>query len=156
MSLQFKKKFTKEHKVKDKMYYKMDFHMFVLCIFLMQLISTSALPCDSCGNECANACGTKHFRTCCFNYLRKRTDPNAMKMITNKRLIDFIMLQGRAMFTQNELSNEKKQQQKQKQQEQHLREQQKLLLPRSAFPFSNDDERHNGTFILEDLQAYYD
>ncbi|KAI8124469.1 Trissin [Lucilia cuprina] len=127
----------------------------------MQFLSVFAIPCDSCGNECANACGTKHFRTCCFNYLRKRTDPNAMKMITNKRLIDFIMLQGRAMFTQNELSNERKQQQQQQQQQkqqqqyEHLHEQQKLLIPRSAFPF-NDEERHNGTFILEDLQAYYD
>ncbi|XP_037826852.1 U-scoloptoxin(20)-Cw1a-like [Lucilia sericata] len=137
--------------------------MFALCrskhIF-NAILSVSAIPCDSCGNECANACGTKHFRTCCFNYLRKRTDPNAMKMITNKRLIDFIMLQGRAMFTQNELSNERKQQQQQQQKQQqqqyeHLHEQQKLLIPRSAFPF-NDEERHNGTFILEDLQAYYD
>lgn len=81
-------------------------------------------------------------RTCCFNYLRKRTDPNAMKMITNKRLIDFIMLQGRALFTQDELSHEKKQQQKlQLQQDKQLQqlEQDNLLLPRSSaelsFPF---------------------
>lgn len=24
--------------------------------------------------ECASACGTRHFRTCCFNYLRKRSN----------------------------------------------------------------------------------
>ncbi|KAM7363116.1 trissin [Cochliomyia hominivorax] len=126
-------------------------------VFLIQFLSASAIPCDSCGNECANACGTKHFRTCCFNYLRKRTDPNAMKMITNKRLIDFIMLQGRALFTQNEMSNERKQQQQQHRQ--HLLEQQqkqKLLIPRSIYPYSEEEERRNGTFIWEDLQAYYD
>lgn len=32
-----------------------------------------AYACDSCGHECASACGTRHFRTCCFNYLRKRS-----------------------------------------------------------------------------------
>lgn len=32
-----------------------------------------AHSCDSCGRECAAACGTRHFRTCCFNYLRKRS-----------------------------------------------------------------------------------
>lgn len=34
-----------------------------------------ALSCDSCGRECASACGTRNFRTCCFNYLRKRSGP---------------------------------------------------------------------------------
>ena len=95
--------------------------------------------------------------------MRKRTDPNAMKLITNKRLIDFIMLQGRALFTQDEMSHGKKQQQQRQQQlqQQHQQQlyeqQQKLLLPRNTFPFNHDDnEQRNGTFILEDLQAYYD
>lgn len=39
--------------------------------------------------------------TCCFNYLRKRTDPDALRLSSNKRLIDFILLQGRALFTQD-------------------------------------------------------
>ncbi|XP_011196905.1 uncharacterized protein LOC105221544 [Zeugodacus cucurbitae] len=65
-----------------------------------------SMTCDSCGNECTNACGTKNFRTCCFNYLRKRNDPSAMKSISNKRLIDFILLQGRAaMYTLDEHNN---------------------------------------------------
>jgi hypothetical protein len=33
-----------------------------------------ALSCDSCGRECQAACGTRKFRTCCFNYLRKRSN----------------------------------------------------------------------------------
>ncbi|XP_062715856.1 uncharacterized protein LOC109428992 [Aedes albopictus] len=41
--------------------------LWVACSFPM------ALSCDSCGRECASACGTRHFRTCCFNYLRKRS-----------------------------------------------------------------------------------
>ena len=91
--------------------------------------------------------------------MRKRTDPNTMKLITNKRLIDFIMLQGRALFTQDEMSHDKKQQQQQRQQQQQqlYEQQEKFLIPRNAFPFNhNDNEQRNGTFIVEDLQAYYD
>ncbi|XP_054742061.1 uncharacterized protein LOC129247133 isoform X1 [Anastrepha obliqua] len=70
---------------------------------LVPFESKRSMPCDSCGNECTSACGTKNFRTCCFNYLRKRNDPNAMKSFSNKRLIDFILLQGRAaMYTLDE------------------------------------------------------
>lgn len=29
--------------------------------------------CSSCGHECESSCGTRHFRTCCFNYLKKRS-----------------------------------------------------------------------------------
>jgi len=29
--------------------------------------------CNACGSECANACGTRMFRACCFNYNRKRS-----------------------------------------------------------------------------------
>ncbi|XP_061726190.1 uncharacterized protein LOC133531799 isoform X1 [Cydia pomonella] len=38
--------------------------------------------CDSCGNECVKACGTKHFRACCFNYLRKKRGPEHIKFWT--------------------------------------------------------------------------
>lgn len=31
------------------------------------------MSCDSCGRECTAACGTRQFRACCFNYLRKRS-----------------------------------------------------------------------------------
>ncbi|KAJ8703970.1 hypothetical protein PYW07_013264 [Mythimna separata] len=37
--------------------------------------------CDSCGNECASACGTRRFRACCFNYLRRKRGPEAFKRI---------------------------------------------------------------------------
>ena len=36
-----------------------------------------ALSCDWCGQECQSVCGTRNFRTCCFNYLRKRSDVGA-------------------------------------------------------------------------------
>ncbi|EEB17027.1 conserved hypothetical protein [Pediculus humanus corporis] len=29
--------------------------------------------CDSCGKECQSACGTRGFRACCLNYLKKRS-----------------------------------------------------------------------------------
>ncbi|CAG9789770.1 unnamed protein product [Diatraea saccharalis] len=38
----------------------------------------AGLSCDSCGSECASACGTRHFRSCCFNYLRKKRGPDAL------------------------------------------------------------------------------
>lgn len=34
--------------------------------------------CTSCGSECESACGTRHFRTCCFNYLKKRSQPEML------------------------------------------------------------------------------
>ncbi|XP_045120428.1 uncharacterized protein LOC123509892 isoform X3 [Portunus trituberculatus] len=34
--------------------------------------SSSTVSCDSCGPECQTACGTKNFRACCFNFLRRR------------------------------------------------------------------------------------
>ncbi|XP_076052682.1 trissin [Oratosquilla oratoria] len=30
------------------------------------------LSCASCGSECQSACGTRHFRACCFNFQRRR------------------------------------------------------------------------------------
>ncbi|XP_055626452.1 uncharacterized protein LOC129768686 [Toxorhynchites rutilus septentrionalis] len=46
-----------------------------ICIILIYCVLwvTCSFSCDSCGRECTSACGTRHFRTCCFNYLRKRS-----------------------------------------------------------------------------------
>ncbi|XP_035454024.1 uncharacterized protein LOC118278782 isoform X2 [Spodoptera frugiperda] len=41
----------------------------------------ASLSCDSCGSECASACGTRHFRSCCFNYLRKKRGPDTVKFL---------------------------------------------------------------------------
>nr|AXY04300.1 trissin 1 splicing variant A [Spodoptera exigua] len=41
----------------------------------------ASLSCDSCGSECASACGTRHFRSCCFNYLRKKRGPETLKFL---------------------------------------------------------------------------
>nr|XP_012152795.1 PREDICTED: uncharacterized protein LOC105664152 [Megachile rotundata]XP_012152796.1 PREDICTED: uncharacterized protein LOC105664152 [Megachile rotundata] len=30
------------------------------------------LSCDQCGRECADICGTRQFRACCFNNMKKR------------------------------------------------------------------------------------
>ncbi|XP_023937778.2 uncharacterized protein LOC112045720 [Bicyclus anynana] len=47
----------------------------------------ASLSCDSCGSECAAACGTRHFRSCCFNYLRRKRGPgpgpDSMKLPQN-------------------------------------------------------------------------
>ena len=37
-------------------------------------MGTEALNCISCGHDCSSLCGTKQFRSCCFNYFRKRSD----------------------------------------------------------------------------------
>ncbi|CAK1543869.1 unnamed protein product [Leptosia nina] len=39
-----------------------------------------ALNCQSCGQECEPACGTRYFRTCCFNYLRRKRGSHTSKM----------------------------------------------------------------------------
>lgn len=36
------------------------------------MVCGEVMSCDSCGRECTAACGTRQFRACCFNYLRKR------------------------------------------------------------------------------------
>ncbi|CAD1475787.1 unnamed protein product, partial [Heterotrigona itama] len=30
------------------------------------------LSCEQCGKECAEKCGTRQFRACCFNNMKKR------------------------------------------------------------------------------------
>ncbi|XP_058464655.1 uncharacterized protein LOC131438570 [Malaya genurostris] len=46
---------------------------YVSILLIYCVLFSTALSCDSCGKECTSACGTRHFRTCCFNYLRKRS-----------------------------------------------------------------------------------
>ncbi|CAG5030636.1 unnamed protein product [Parnassius apollo] len=36
--------------------------------------------CSSCGSECVSACGTRRFRTCCFNYLRRKRGPELFEI----------------------------------------------------------------------------
>ncbi|CRK99477.1 CLUMA_CG012556, isoform A [Clunio marinus] len=49
--------------------------LLIFCVAIWELGSSNpvAMSCDSCGSECARACGTRHFRSCCFNYVRKRS-----------------------------------------------------------------------------------
>ncbi|CAH2101012.1 unnamed protein product [Euphydryas editha] len=37
--------------------------------------------CFTCGHECAPACGTRRYRLCCFNYLRKKRGPDMMQIL---------------------------------------------------------------------------
>ncbi|KAK3919385.1 Trissin, partial [Frankliniella fusca] len=46
----------------------------LLCFLVAPLAAQS---CTSCGPECVSACGSRRYRTCCFNYLRKRRSPGA-------------------------------------------------------------------------------
>ncbi|XP_076239984.1 U-scoloptoxin(20)-Cw1a-like [Calliopsis andreniformis] len=38
------------------------------------------LSCDQCGRECADICGTRQFRACCFNNMKKRQFDGGMKL----------------------------------------------------------------------------
>ncbi|XP_076672631.1 trissin-like [Andrena cerasifolii] len=47
------------------------------CLILFLVVSAlwtfgEALSCDQCGRECADICGTRQFRACCFNNMKKR------------------------------------------------------------------------------------
>lgn len=35
-------------------------------------LGIDGLRCDSCGMECSTVCGSRAFRTCCFNYIKKK------------------------------------------------------------------------------------
>ncbi|KAH9635173.1 hypothetical protein HF086_009513 [Spodoptera exigua] len=50
----------------------------VLC--LMFFVSSVWSSCDSCGSECAASCGTRRFRACCFNYLRRKRAPHVAQL----------------------------------------------------------------------------
>lgn len=43
------------------------------------------MSCDSCGDECSPSCGTRRFRACCFNYLRKKREPDTFNYLTKKQ-----------------------------------------------------------------------
>ncbi|CAB3224487.1 unnamed protein product [Arctia plantaginis] len=51
----------------------------VSLMFIVNTLWASSLSCNACGRECASACGTRRFRSCCFNYLRKKRGPEAVK-----------------------------------------------------------------------------
>ncbi|XP_072943318.1 uncharacterized protein Trissin isoform X2 [Epargyreus clarus] len=52
----------------------------VSLMFIGSTLWAASLSCDSCGSECASACGTRHFRSCCFNYLRKKRGQDGFKL----------------------------------------------------------------------------
>ncbi|KAJ8980092.1 hypothetical protein NQ317_008553 [Molorchus minor] len=64
----------------------------IALLFILGVIWCEAQSCGSCGSECQSACGTRHFRTCCFNYLKKRStgidsiDPHPLAMDPSLRL----------------------------------------------------------------------
>ncbi|OAD62410.1 hypothetical protein WN48_07281 [Eufriesea mexicana] len=48
-----------------------------ICVILFLIVCAlwifeGTLSCDQCGRECADICGTRHFRACCFNNMKKR------------------------------------------------------------------------------------
>ncbi|KAF2896811.1 hypothetical protein ILUMI_09363 [Ignelater luminosus] len=49
----------------------------IVTLLVLGVVWGEVQSCISCGSECESACGTRHFRTCCFNYLRKRSQPEA-------------------------------------------------------------------------------
>uniref|UniRef100_A0A2A4KA74 Trissin n=1 Tax=Heliothis virescens TaxID=7102 RepID=A0A2A4KA74_HELVI len=63
---------------------------------LMFIVSSAWAGCDSCGQECASACGTRRFRACCFNYLRRKRGPE-LKILPAPQ--DMKEETGAAMFT---------------------------------------------------------
>lgn len=52
--------------------FTLKYPIYIYFIFPGGVVCGEVLSCDSCGRECTAACGTRQFRACCFNYLRKR------------------------------------------------------------------------------------
>ncbi|XP_043270363.1 uncharacterized protein Trissin [Venturia canescens] len=38
------------------------------------------LSCDQCGRECMPSCGTRQFRACCYNNMKKRNQDSGFKL----------------------------------------------------------------------------
>ncbi|KZC09111.1 PREDICTED: uncharacterized protein LOC107187268 [Dufourea novaeangliae] len=60
------------------------------CIILFLIVCTlwtigGTLSCDQCGRECADICGTRQFRACCFNNMKKRQYDVGLKLWTRPR-----------------------------------------------------------------------
>ncbi|RVE50684.1 hypothetical protein evm_004594 [Chilo suppressalis] len=53
--------------------------VFVLLVLIVGVCVAN--QCGSCGSECAAACGTRRFRTCCFNYLRKKRGHEGLEFL---------------------------------------------------------------------------
>ncbi|XP_033226393.1 U-scoloptoxin(20)-Cw1a [Belonocnema kinseyi] len=56
-----------------------------ICIILLLTVCAlwtfgEARSCDQCGRECMEICGTRQFRACCFNNLRKRVPDVGLKL----------------------------------------------------------------------------
>ncbi|CAG9769535.1 unnamed protein product [Ceutorhynchus assimilis] len=58
---------------------KMNIELLVLTVIILGVVCGEAETCNSCGSECRSACGTRHFRTCCFNYLKKRSNQEPLE-----------------------------------------------------------------------------
>ncbi|KAF7283819.1 trissin [Rhynchophorus ferrugineus] len=59
----------------------------LLVVFIILGVVWGAVEtCNSCGSECQSACGTRHFRTCCFNYLKKRSNPEPLPLTLDPSL----------------------------------------------------------------------
>lgn len=52
----------------------------LVVIMLIGMLYASSMSCGSCGTECASSCGSRRFRACCFNYLRKKRGPDTHLM----------------------------------------------------------------------------
>uniref|UniRef100_A0A2A4KA10 Trissin n=1 Tax=Heliothis virescens TaxID=7102 RepID=A0A2A4KA10_HELVI len=68
----------------------------IALICVVFCVSSAWAGCDSCGQECAPACGTRRFRACCFNYLRRKRGPELNKILTAPQ--DMKEETGAAMF----------------------------------------------------------
>ncbi|KAF7988021.1 hypothetical protein HCN44_007515 [Aphidius gifuensis] len=53
--------------------------VFLIALFAIWTYGES-LTCDQCGRECVTSCGTRQFRACCFNNLKKRVPNLGLKV----------------------------------------------------------------------------
>lgn len=56
--------------------------------------SSSEVSCASCGSECQDACGTRNFRACCFNFQRRRRAEAVPRSVLSGDSVDSAALQG--------------------------------------------------------------
>ncbi|ROT70223.1 hypothetical protein C7M84_011505 [Penaeus vannamei] len=64
------------------------------CLWRLVNSLNSEVSCASCGSECQDACGTRNFRACCFNFQRRRRAEAVPRSVLSGDSVDSAALQG--------------------------------------------------------------
>ncbi|KAG6461190.1 uncharacterized protein LOC115450768 [Manduca sexta] len=62
--------------------FKLSFIVSIMILGTLICAHYHNVNCNSCGDECKRACGTRQFKVCCYNYLRKKRVPDTVMVVS--------------------------------------------------------------------------